>query len=72
MTSGIKCKNVPQEHQLLWYYGAIKLKMAVFCDVTPFTLIETHRRFIDTYCLSHQGHASHPYALHSELVKSRP
>jgi hypothetical protein len=31
------------------------MKMTVFCDVAPCSLVETDRRFRDSYCLHHQG-----------------
>jgi hypothetical protein len=31
------------------------MKMAVFWDVTPYSLVEVYRHFRGAYCLHHQG-----------------
>jgi hypothetical protein len=34
---------------------AANLKVAAFWDVAPSSLVEVDRRFVDAYCLHHQG-----------------
>jgi hypothetical protein len=37
------------------FLTAVSLKMAVFWDVAPCSLVEVYRRFRGAYCLHHQG-----------------
>jgi hypothetical protein len=46
----------------------IYLKMIVFWDAAPCSLVETGRQFINAYCLQHQGHP--PTALTTESVST--
>jgi hypothetical protein len=34
---------------------AVNIKVAVFCDVTPSSLVGGYQRFVGTFCLHHEG-----------------
>jgi hypothetical protein len=46
-------------YELYWVafqvLAAVSMKMVVFWDVAPFSLVEIYRRFRGSYCLHHQA-----------------